>query len=298
MMNKKYAICLLGLLISVCFAACDNEGDSLVKANGYIENTENGTSTAILKGYENPNIEFSVLKPSGFDSPFYINEKSFIGDSYSFIEASESRLDAMTTVPVNENWAETALVTLGNTYWVRYEKPDFYHYLKLRVAYIMGNEIGVEYLIIDTKSEGPNPNSNFRYQSKYPSAMNMETPALNESNQYVAYNVTFNNSQRVNFALEYVAEKKHSAWVAFSFDQWTSQDNVSRKNEWEQDDPNIDNSVEVTESMHKSDGYDKGHLVASEDRVYCRDANRQTFYYANISPQIGEIGRASCRERV
>ena len=87
----------------------------------------------------------------------------------------------MTTVPVNENWAETALVTLGNTYWVRYEKPDFYHYLKLRVAYIMGNEIGVEYLIIDTKSEGPNPNSNFRYQSKYPSAMNMETPALNES---------------------------------------------------------------------------------------------------------------------
>lgn len=49
MMNKKYAICLLGLLISVCFAACDNEGDSLVKANGYIENTENGTSTAILK---------------------------------------------------------------------------------------------------------------------------------------------------------------------------------------------------------------------------------------------------------
>lgn len=287
MMNKKYVICLLGLLISVCFAACDNEGDSLVKANGYIENTENGTSTAILKGYENPNIEFSVLKPSGFDSPFYINEKSFIGDSYSFIEASESRLDAMTTVPVNENWAETALVTLGNTYWVRYEKPDFYHYLKLRVAYIMGNEIGVEYLIIDTKSEGPNPNSNFRYQSKYPSAMNMETPALNESNQYVAYNVTFNNSQRVNFALEYVAEKKHSAWVAFSFDQWTSQDNVSRKNEWEQDDPNIDNSVEVTESMHKSDGYDKGHLVASEDRVYCRDANRQTFYYANISPQIG-----------
>ena len=63
MMNKKYAICLLGLLISVCFAACDNEGDSLVKANGYIENTENGTSTAILKGYENPQalIPLSIL---------------------------------------------------------------------------------------------------------------------------------------------------------------------------------------------------------------------------------------------
>lgn len=287
MMNKKYAICLLGLLISAFFTACDNEGDSQVKENGYIESTEDGTSTAVLKGYENPNAEFSVLKPSGFDSPFYIKEKSFMGDSYSFIEASESRLDAMTTVPVSENWREKMPVTLGNTYWVRYERPDFYHYLKLRVAYIMGNAVGVEYLIVDTKSEGPNTNSNFRYESQYPSAMNMETPALNASNQYVAYNVTFDNSQWVNYALEYVAEKKHSAWVAFCFDQWTSQDNVSRKNVWEQDDPNIDNSVEVTESMHKNDGYDKGHLVASEDRVYCRDANQQTFYYANISPQIG-----------
>lgn len=287
MMNKKYAIYVIGLLMSVAFVACDNEGDSQVKANGYIENTEEGTSTAVLKGYENPNIEFSVLKPSDFDFPFYIKEKSFMGNSYSFIGASESRLDAMTTVPVNENWGETVPVTLGSTYWVRYERPDFYHYLKLRVAYIMGNEVGVEYLMSDTKSEGPNPNSNFRYESRYPSAMNMETPALDESNQYVAYDVTFDNNRRVNLALEYVAEKKHSAWVAFSFDDVTSQDNVKRTNLWEQDDPNIDNSVEPTESMHKSDGYDKGHLCASEDRVYCKEANEQTFYYANISPQIG-----------
>ena len=79
--------------------------------------------------------------------------------------------------------------------------------------------------------------------------------------------------------------------MAFEFDPITSQDNVKRTNEWEQDDPNIDNSVEVTESMHKSDGYDKGHICASEDRVYSTSANKQTFYYSNISPQIGSFNQ-------
>lgn len=98
--------------------------------------------------------------------------------------------------------------------------------------------------------------------------------------------------QVLNFSLEYIASKKHSAWVAFSFDPITAQDNVKRANEWNQDDPNIDNSVEVTESMHKSDGYDKGHLCASEDRVYSKSANKQTFYYSNISPQIGSFNQS------
>ena len=43
--------------------------------------------------------------------------------------------------------------------------------------------------------------------------------------------------------------------------------------------------------MHKSDGYDKGHLCASEDRVYSKSANKQTFYYSNISPQIGSFNQ-------
>lgn len=38
-------------------------------------------------------------------------------------------------------------------------------------------------------------------------------------------------------------------------------------------------------------GYDKGHLCASEDRVYCEDANKQTFYYTNISPQIASFNQ-------
>ena len=32
-------------------------------------------------------------------------------------------------------------------------------------------------------------------------------------------------------------------------------------------------------------GYDRGHLCASADRLYSREVNEQTFYYTNMSPQ-------------
>ncbi len=32
--------------------------------------------------------------------------------------------------------------------------------------------------------------------------------------------------------------------------------------------------------------YNRGHMVASSDRLYSREANSQTFYYSNISPQL------------
>lgn len=275
--------CLLGAFI---WGACDSKGDSLVEENGYIEITENGASTIVLEGYNTPSIGFSVLKPAGFASACYIKEKMFVGENYSFIVTTEKRLDAMTEIPLSGQWQSTVPVAQGGTYWARCEAADGFRYLKARVAYIEGNRVGMEYVVSGTVTPILNENSNADYQSVSASVMNLEIPALNVSNQYVAYEVDYEGKQILNFALEYVSGMKHSAWVAFSFDKVTSQNNVERTNLWEQDDPNIDNSVEVTEAMHKSDGYDKGHLCASEDRVYCKEANKQTFYYSNISPQI------------
>ena len=34
-------------------------------------------------------------------------------------------------------------------------------------------------------------------------------------------------------------------------------------------------------------GYQRGHICASSDRLYSQDANEQTFYYTNMSPQKG-----------
>lgn len=117
----------------------------------------------------------------------------------------------------------------------------------------------------------------------HPYVSDLCIPRLNEANQYVEHTVSFRGQEILNYALEWVADKRHASWVAFSFDNETSQKHVNRTDEWLPD-PFIPTSPQ--ESDHKSDGFDKGHLCASDDRSYNRTANEQTFYYTNISPQM------------
>ena len=81
----------------------------------------------------------------------------------------------------------TVPVVQGNTYWARCEAADGSRYLKARVAYIEGNRVGMEYVVSSTVTPVLNENSNADYQSVAASVMNLEIPALNASNQYVAY---------------------------------------------------------------------------------------------------------------
>lgn len=134
----------------------------------------------------------------------------------------------------------------------------------------------------DDEEDGENQNAN-EANDDYFFVTDLSIPRLNSANQYVEHTVSFREQEILNYALEWVEDKRHAAWVAFSFDAETSQKNVSRTDEWLPD-PFIPTSPE--ESDHKSDGFDKGHLCASEDRVYNRTANEQTFYYTNISPQM------------
>lgn len=291
MMKRNLFFYIAAFTVLFGWTSCDKDGDSKALPNGYVEQTVEGASIATLQGYENSGLGFSVLKPKNFASPLYIKDQAFTGANYGFMEGAAAGLDAMIDVPESGQWLATAPVVAGKTYWVRNVSPSLTRYLKLRVAYIMANTVGVEYVVLDKTTPGSNANSNAAYATDYESVMNLEIPALTEANQYIEYYADPDAKRVMNFALEYVPTMKHSAWVAFSFDTYTSMDNVDRKNQWEQDDPNIDNEFEANENMHKSDGYDKGHLVASEDRVYSRDANRQTFYYSNISPQIGAFNQ-------
>ena len=117
----------------------------------------------------------------------------------------------------------------------------------------------------------------------HPFVTDYAIPRLNAANAYVEHTVSYREQEILNYALEWVDDKRHAAWVAFSFDSETCQKNVNRTDEWLPD-PFVPTSPQ--ESDHKSDGFDKGHLCASEDRVYNRTANEQTFYYTNLSPQM------------
>lgn len=280
---------ILVVLISVWLGGCNDSSDAL--PYGYVETTQEGSSTLVLKGYENYSDGFNVFKAEGFDSPFYIKEKKFIGKAYHFATGKGEKLADMTEVPDDEAWQESIEIIEGKNYWIRYKAIVKYVYLKVRVAYINGNNVGIEYIVGGDQDRDitENLNANIATGGNV-SVTSYEIPYLNPANVYVDHYVEMEGKQVLNFALEWNAEKKHAAWVAFSFDEVTSKDVVSRTDAWDVD-PKLSTDMQVGEEQHKSDGYDKGHICASEDRVYSKEANEQTFYYSNMSPQISSFNQ-------
>lgn len=256
--------------------------------NGYVQTTQEGASTLVLKGYENAALGFSVFQPEGFDSPFYIQDKKFAGNAYSFTQVAAARLDEMTTVPANVEWQSNATVTAGAAYWARYAASTVYRFVKFRVSDINGNNVTIEYVVTDQTEERPNDNVNANTGYDNVSVTGYEIPHLNDQNVYADHYVTMDGVQILNYALEWDNTKRHANWVAFTFDTTTSADNVKRTDAWSVD-PKLPAEMQVQESDHKNDGFDKGHLCASEDRVYLKEANEQTFYYSNMSPQLNDF---------
>lgn len=126
----------------------------------------------------------------------------------------------------------------------------------------------------------------------YPSkeAYRIEVPRLSDDivekkTKFVVNHVNYKGNEVLNYCLEYDYTKHHSRWVAFIFDNTTIQRNTSRPPE----DPFMPDPKLLNYTQNSSDysgsGYTRGHLVASADRLFSREANDQTFYYSNISPQ-------------
>lgn len=281
---KKHLF-ILGLALALFNVGCDDQNTI---PNGYVQTTQEGASTLVLKGYENAALGFSVFQPEGFDSPFYIQDKKFAGNAYSFTQVAAARLDEMTTVPANVEWQSDATVTAGAAYWARYAASTVYRFVKFRVTDITGNNVTIEYVVTDQTEERPNDNVNANVGYENVSVTGYEIPHLNDQNVYADHYVTMDGVQILNYALEWDNTKRHANWVAFTFDTTTSADNVKRTDAWSVD-PKLPAEMQVQESDHKNDGFDRGHLCASEDRVYLKEANDQTFYYSNISPQLNDF---------
>ena len=95
--------------------------------------------------------------------------------------------------------------------------------------------------------------------------------------------------QHKYYAMEYDTAQRHTVWVAYVFNDAYNQKNVSRTNKWAFDViiPPQFQSLNSTSQTFAAWGYDRGHLVASDDRVFSDSANWETFYYTNMSPQTG-----------
>lgn len=121
-------------------------------------------------------------------------------------------------------------------------------------------------------------------------AQRLEMPRLESGNLFNSYTTTFEGKETVTFSIEYDPAKRHAKWVAYTIDPHTAKKQWSR-GDWEKgdpfcSDPKLPKDLRIGHAEHRRDQYDRGHLCASEDRVYSQDANAHTFYYSNISPQL------------
>lgn len=149
-----------------------------------------------------------------------------------------------------------------------------------------GGDIGGD----DDPTESPlNENANIGGE-KY--AYRIEIPALNDDDVYTTRCTKVNGKEQITYSISHNLERRHSRWVAFTFDDSNRAENWKR-GDWGKDpfqpDPDFIGKYTLTSQEINKNGYQRGHLVASYDRVYSREANEQTFYMSNISPMLGKF---------
>lgn len=124
-----------------------------------------------------------------------------------------------------------------------------------------------------------------------------ETPLITESQlaksniKYITHytgetytNSTLNGIKIRNYSMLYDTNLKMAYWVAYPLCFWYLGE-TGRTNAWGYD-------PELTESLQPNldkgiDGYDRGHQIPSGDRTRSSSINKQTFYYTNMTPQVG-----------
>lgn len=114
------------------------------------------------------------------------------------------------------------------------------------------------------------------------------TKAMMEQSNISYINHYMPNDPKVrNYSLLYDSELKLAYWVAYPYCPYYD-GTAGRNEEWAYD-PGISTSFQVDlSSSYGISGYDRGHQIPSGDRQRDKASNQTTFYYTNMTPQIGQ----------
>ena len=91
----------------------------------------------------------------------------------------------------------------------------------------------------------------------------------------------------VNFCMEYDQLKKATRWTAFRWDIDNTYDSNCGRTGSFTTDTDVPSQYRVGSGTFR--GYQRGHMLASEDRQCSASANSQTFLMTNIHPQLGRF---------
>ena len=119
-----------------------------------------------------------------------------------------------------------------------------------------------------------------------------ETPVITKSMleksniKYINHYMPSDKKVR-NYSLLYDSELKLAYWVAYPYCSYYD-GSAGRNEKWAYD-PEISSSLQVNlKNSYGISGYDRGHQIPSGDRQRDVASNQTTFYYTNMTPQIGQ----------
>lgn len=107
-----------------------------------------------------------------------------------------------------------------------------------------------------------------------------------DGNIYVTHMTKASGKTMRNYSMCYDPDVKAALWIAYPLHDCYTRKAVDRTDAWGYD-PLIPAKYQVNMEKGMSNGYDRGHQVASADRLASYDMNSQTFYYTNMTAQVG-----------
>ncbi len=115
----------------------------------------------------------------------------------------------------------------------------------------------------------------------------LELPAMSKDSglEYYSHSFEMGGKTYRNYSFGWSQNDLVALWMAYPLCKMYTNKNVSRTDEW-----NYDPLLGMDKSPAPFGGYGeelaRGHQVPSADRLCCREANVQTFYGTNMTPQL------------
>lgn len=88
-----------------------------------------------------------------------------------------------------------------------------------------------------------------------------------------------------NYSMLYDTDLRFAYWVAYPLFK-DAIGSSGRTEAWKYD-PSISSSLQANLSSSFGNGYDRGHQIPSGDRTCDKATNNTTYYYSNMTPQVG-----------
>ncbi len=111
-----------------------------------------------------------------------------------------------------------------------------------------------------------------------------------DGNLYVTHMTKASGKTMRNYSMCYDPDVKAALWIAYPLHDCYTRKAVDRTDAWGYD-PLIPAKYQVNMEKGMSNGYDRGHQVASADRLASYDMNSQTFYYTNMTAQVAAMNQ-------